>query len=746
MPRATCLMPTRNRRAFVRIGIELFRRQTFRDVELLIVDDGDDPVADIATGDERIRYIRLPSRLNIGAKRNLGCREARGESIVHWDDDDWSGPERVAQQVAALDGSGADICGLDSLIYWDPAADRAWRYTYPLNRKPWVAGNTLCYRRSFWERMPFPEIQIGEDARFVWQARPGQVARVNDDRFFVGLAHSDNTSPKRTDSALWLPVELETVMQRLGTDAAMFREALGARPKGVALVAAARGIGDILRTTPLIRAFARMGYAVDVLLRPDYPDTISLIEGAPEVRRVLRHPDALATYDVAAFTHWAACLAVQVRAKQKFSFQRSHWLQSGDSASVERIARDAGWKGAMPEPFAVSSSRRFDLPPDTVAIHAGCKETWFWKKWHGFDDLASRFESVALVGTPSDLANGSTYFRREFVWPSRVQDFVGKLNLPDTAALLRQCAAMVSNDSGLMHLAVAVGTPTFGVFGITSPTREAMPARKMFPVTKGLSCEPACHAGPWGRRDCNRHLECLRTLTVGEVAARVAPALRQQTQAPSPVEALAIEPLSSTWFDADYFEHGIKSNWKGGYTWESFGGLFRETAQFLVEMFPEARTFYDAGCAKGFLVKSLRESGRDAWGGDFSAWALDHADEPAKPFLDKVDVVCGVRRSDVLVALHLLPHLTEPQVDAFLAIARENTTQAMVAVIVTYEHPGDRPAGDLGHITRRPLPWWRERFVRAGWRQDPLHECFEVACQRHALPRRMNWTMCVYAP
>jgi heptosyltransferase-1 len=90
--------------------------------------------------------------------------------------------------------------------------------------------------------------------------------------------------------------------------------------------------------------------------------------------------------------------------------------------------------------------------------------------------------------------------------------------------VLSRCAALVANDSGLMHLGVALGVPTFGIFGITSPARESMAAPNMTAITKGLPCEPACRRGPWGRRDCEHHLRCLRTLTADDVLARLRPA------------------------------------------------------------------------------------------------------------------------------------------------------------------------------------------------------------------------------
>ena len=196
----------------------------------------------------------------------------------------------------------------------------------------------------------------------------------------------------------------------------------------------------------------------------------------------------------------------------------------------------------MPEPFAMVSTRRFELPPGTVAVHPGCKVEWPWKKWHGFDELARKFSSVVIVGDEEDLRTESTYFRRSFAWPDHAQNFIGQLSLPDTAALLHACAALVSNDSGLMQLGVALGVPTFGIFGITSPAREAMRSKYFHAITKGLPCEAACHAGKWGRRDCERHLECLKTLTAEEVYMKVAEIVPAVVNGHSHIASLGCQP------------------------------------------------------------------------------------------------------------------------------------------------------------------------------------------------------------
>lgn len=53
-----------------------------------------------------------------------------------------------------------------------------------------------------------------------------------------------------------------------------------------ALVSAGSDIGDIVRVTPLIRVFARLGYQVDVVLVPDYLEAVTLLEGAPEIQNL----------------------------------------------------------------------------------------------------------------------------------------------------------------------------------------------------------------------------------------------------------------------------------------------------------------------------------------------------------------------------------------------------------------------------------------------------------------------------
>jgi ADP-heptose:LPS heptosyltransferase/SAM-dependent methyltransferase len=550
LPLVSCIMPTSNRRRFLPRAIDYFLRQDYPSRELIIVDDGTDRVGDLVPCDPRIRYFQLPHSSSTGAKRNFACNLSKGTLIAHWDDDDWYASWRLTYQVEQLLAADVDICGLDRVLFYGPDEADAWEYVYPPGQRPWVYGASLCYKRSFFEAHPFPDIRVGEDTCFVWADPGARVKALENRRFMVGLMHGENTSPKVTSDSRYVSRALDDVEILLGDDFSFYS---GWRtntysgtlhPNAVrrrALICAAQGIGDILRVTPLIRVAHRLGFEVDVLLATDYPEVAQLFQGAPEIHQLIQVPSirggsglaahcGLQTlpgeigrteYEIAAFTTWSAPMSNLIRSRRVFAFDQARWLAEGDSRSVDRIARDMGWEGRLPDPFAIASARQFNLPPGTVALHPGCKAEWPWKKWHGFDELARRLESVVIVGTQEDLNTNGTYFQREFHWPEHALNFVGKLTLVDTAALLRQCAGLISNDSGLMHLATVLDVPAFGIFGITSPEREGIRLANFHPITKCLPCEAACHAGSWGRRDCEHHLRCLKTLTADDVMQKV---------------------------------------------------------------------------------------------------------------------------------------------------------------------------------------------------------------------------------
>jgi glycosyltransferase involved in cell wall biosynthesis len=236
-PPLSVILPTYNRRAFVSLAINYFLRQDYVERELVIVDDGTDPVGDLTPTDHRIRYFRLDKRQSLGAKRNLACQQARGDIVVHWDDDDWMARWRLSYQVQALVESNAAVCGLDKLYFYEPESDRGWQYVYPERARFWVAGATLCYRKSFWRENPFPNINVGEDTRFVWGGDVRKMIALPDPSFYVAMIHSGNTSRKRTTDPRYRPVAAEQIRRIMGGDfedhARLFKKALEPISTGV---------------------------------------------------------------------------------------------------------------------------------------------------------------------------------------------------------------------------------------------------------------------------------------------------------------------------------------------------------------------------------------------------------------------------------------------------------------------------------------------------------------------------------
>jgi O-antigen biosynthesis protein len=220
-PLVSCIMPTYNRPEYVVHAIRYFQRQDYSQRELIILDDGTQPVEGLIPSDSCIRYVRLATRTVLGAKRNLGCRMASGTLIVHWDDDDWMAPHRLSYQIEMLQSQRADLCGSSRQLYYDPAQDKAWLYEYPRGRygvRPLPVGNTLCYQQALWAGNPFPEVAVGEDTRFIWSCANKNLALLPDHTFYVGLIHSRNTSRKVLVGPYWRPHVVEEVHNLLGSE------------------------------------------------------------------------------------------------------------------------------------------------------------------------------------------------------------------------------------------------------------------------------------------------------------------------------------------------------------------------------------------------------------------------------------------------------------------------------------------------------------------------------------------------
>lgn len=205
----SCVMPTWNRRSFIPAAIDCFLRQTYEPRELVILDDGEEPIEDLIPKDERIRYFFEDRRRITGDKRNRVNELALGEIICHWDDDDWSAADRIAFQVGMLQKTGKPVTGFSDLLFWDLAENCAKRFRSSV--AGYVCGTTFCYTKEFWQMRKFRPRHSSSDNDYVYPIL-ARVAASKDARHMVARIHRcHHTSPKsgvreKVDKAL-IPAE-----------------------------------------------------------------------------------------------------------------------------------------------------------------------------------------------------------------------------------------------------------------------------------------------------------------------------------------------------------------------------------------------------------------------------------------------------------------------------------------------------------------------------------------------------------
>ena len=97
-----------------------------------------------------------------------------------------------------------------------------------------------------------------------------------------------------------------------------------------------------------------------------------------------------------------------------------------------------------------------------------------------------------------------------------VVDLTGRTNLVQVVQVMKSASAFVGNDSGLMHLAGALGLPTVGIFGSSNPDwTHPLGVRAVAVSAEGFDCRP-CY-----RKTCNQAQFCLETISAHTVLDRV---------------------------------------------------------------------------------------------------------------------------------------------------------------------------------------------------------------------------------
>ncbi|MFL5447023.1 MAG: lipopolysaccharide heptosyltransferase II [Gemmatimonadales bacterium] len=310
-------------------------------------------------------------------------------------------------------------------------------------------------------------------------------------------------------------------------------------------------IGDVLLTTPLLRAlrFRHPSARITFVTKKPY---VPLLSANPHVNEVVGISRDQGLWDLAEelrghhFSHLLD-LHDSLRSRALRALVPGNW----SSYPKHRIARAILIHTKQnvyrdPRPVAeryFSAARALDVAPDgrppdlfwdppaerrvlewfqqagipdvarPVAIAPGAAHAT--KRWplEYWEELTRRLVAqgchVIVVGGADDAALGSVLARSA---PDQVHNAAGSFQLQETGALLQRTSAVVSGDTGVMHIATAVGAPVVALFGPTVQPFGFFPYSKRASVLElTMGCRPCTSKG--GPRCPLGHHRCLRDIT-----------------------------------------------------------------------------------------------------------------------------------------------------------------------------------------------------------------------------------------
>ena len=201
LPNVSIVCVTRDRRTFMPILKYSYMIQSYPEekMELVIVDDGDDPIEDTLIGVPNVVYVRLTEKKTIGEKRNIGISKAMYDIVAFMDDDDVYPNNSIIERAAMMLKTPAKECAFCSVV---PCYD-IMKYSSFMNAPPLtlsmserVSEATLVFTKSFWEAHKFGDVQIAEGDAFI-RGREHMCRELSPQEVIVSLVHSANTSSRK---------------------------------------------------------------------------------------------------------------------------------------------------------------------------------------------------------------------------------------------------------------------------------------------------------------------------------------------------------------------------------------------------------------------------------------------------------------------------------------------------------------------------------------------------------------------
>jgi heptosyltransferase-2 len=228
------------------------------------------------------------------------------------------------------------------------------------------------------------------------------------------------------------------------------------------------------------------------------------------------------------FAHWLtrwAYTATVPRPMQGHEVERNRHLLTALGLDTAALAvRLNLWVDPAVRQRAAASFACGGIGPEDIVVGLIPGSQWGTKRWPaerfaGLIDHMAKTSGLrcALFGGPPDRPIAEAILAK---CSTPVLDLIGRTTLPELPAYLERCTVVVSNDTGPMHIAAAVGRPIVALFGPTTTSMGFAPYGVPWEeVSVSLPCRPCSAHGP--QRCPLSHWRCMMDLSVEGVAASV---------------------------------------------------------------------------------------------------------------------------------------------------------------------------------------------------------------------------------
>ena len=169
-------------------------------------------------------------------------------------------------------------------------------------------------------------------------------------------------------------------------------------------------------------------------------------------------------------------------------------------------------------------------------------------------------------------------------------------------------------------------------------------------------------------------------------------------------------------YDEEYFEYGIKTGKSGYENYRWLPERLHREARALINLLgiSPGDTVLDFGCAKGYMVKALRNYNIEAFGCDISRYALSVADKKVKKYLT-LDI--PDEKFDFIISRNTLEHIDERELENILNLFRNMTDTLFFSVPLIDPKTGDymMQETDITHLIRWTSAQWQSFAEGCGW-------------------------------